>query len=59
MFTKKIFWVLVIGFWNLVSVDAKERSILSILIGREGKSCKKHRRFLDARFMKTSVEHVT
>ena len=26
MFTKKLFWVLVIGFWNLVSVDAKERS---------------------------------
>ena len=27
MFTKKLFWVLVIGFLNLVSVDAKERSI--------------------------------
>ena len=27
MFTKKLFWVLVIGFFNLVSVDAKERSI--------------------------------
>ena len=26
MFTKKLFWVLVIGFLNLVSVDAKERS---------------------------------
>ena len=25
-FEKKIFWVLVIGFLNLVSVDAKERS---------------------------------
>ena len=27
VFTKKLFWVLVIGFLNLVSVDAKERSI--------------------------------
>ena len=27
MFTKKLFWVLVIGFLNLVAVDAKERSI--------------------------------
>ena len=26
VFTKKLFWVLVIGFLNLVSVDAKERS---------------------------------
>ena len=26
MFTKKLFWVLVLGFLNLVSVDAKERS---------------------------------
>ena len=26
MFTKKLFWVLVFGFKNLVSVDAKERS---------------------------------
>ena len=28
MFTKKLFWVLVIGFLNLVSVDAKERSLV-------------------------------
>ena len=28
MFTKKLFWVLVFGFMNLVSVDAKERSIV-------------------------------
>ena len=28
MFTKKSFWVLVIGFLNLVSVDAKERSFV-------------------------------
>ena len=27
MFTKKLFWVLVIGFLNLVSVDAKESSL--------------------------------
>ena len=26
VFTKKLFWVLVFGFMNLVSVDAKERS---------------------------------
>ena len=28
MFTKKLIWVLVIGFLNVVSVDAKERSII-------------------------------
>ena len=28
VFTKKLFWVLVFGFMNLVSVDAKERSIV-------------------------------
>ena len=28
MFTKKLFWILVIGFLNLVSVDAKERSMV-------------------------------
>ena len=30
VFTKKLFWVLVIGFLNLVSVDAKERSFMTI-----------------------------
>ena len=30
VFTKKLFWVLVIGFLNLVSVDAKERSLLTL-----------------------------
>ena len=29
VFTKKVFWVLVIGFLNLVSVDAKERSLIA------------------------------
>ena len=29
VFTKKLFWVLVIGFLNLVSVDAKERSLIT------------------------------
>ena len=29
MFTKKLFWVLVFGFMNLVSVDAKERSYMT------------------------------
>ena len=30
VFTKKLFWVLVFGFMNLVSVDAKERSKVSL-----------------------------
>ena len=34
MFTKKLFWVLVIGFLNLVSVDAKERSKNNYLLER-------------------------
>jgi len=28
VFTKKLFWVLVFGSMNLVSVDAKERSLV-------------------------------
>ena len=28
MFTKKLIWVLVFGFMNLISVDAKERSFI-------------------------------
>ena len=42
MFTKKLFWVLVIGFLNLVSVDAKERSFNVKSCGRScGISCGK------------------
>jgi hypothetical protein len=29
VFTKKLFWVLVIGSLNLASVDAKERSFIA------------------------------
>ena len=36
VFAKKLFWVLVIGFLNLVSVDAKERSNIANL---HSKSC--------------------
>ena len=36
MFTKKLFWVLVIGFLNLVSVDAKERSKVCVIARKGG-----------------------
>mgnify|MGYP007015526172 CR=1 FL=1 len=41
VFTKKLFWVLVIGFLNLVSVDAKERSLVIEIVTNKKDECGK------------------